>query len=196
LNPEFLPLSSLEAGLDAIRESPKDAGVLQLIVRRPGVDAREVLEAATLDVAEGLSGDSWSRRGSSRSRAGESYPDMQLNVMNARAIALVAGSRDRWALAGDQLYIDLDLSADNLPVGTRLSIGSAIVEVTAVPHTGCSKFAARFGVDAARFVNSPAGRTLNLRGINAKVVQSGSVRVGDVVRKVPASSVPSSTSRA
>jgi hypothetical protein len=196
LNPEpseFPTLSSLEAGLDAIRRSPKDGGVLQMIVRRPGVDAREVLETATLDVAEGLSGDSWSRRGSSRSRAGESYPDMQLNIMNARTVALVAGSRDRWALAGDQLYIDLDLSAENLPLGTRLSIGSAIIEVTAVPHTGCGKFAARFGVDAVKFVNSSIGRRLNLRGINAKVVQSGAIGVGDVVRKVPAPLLARST---
>ena len=123
---------------------------------------------------------------------GEPHPDMQLNIMNARVIALVAGSRDRWALAGDQLYIDLDLSADNLPAGTRLSIGSAIVEVTAVPHTGCGKFAARFGVDAVKFVNSPVGRQLNLRGINAKVIQPGTIRVGDVARKVPAAVAASS----
>ena len=124
---------------------------------------------------------------------GESYPDMQLNIMNARTVALVAGSRDRWALAGDQHYIDLDLSAENLPLGTRLSIRSAIIEVTAVPHTGCGKFAARFGVDAVKFVNSSIGRRLNLRGINAKVVQSGAIGVGDVVRKVPAPSLARST---
>jgi hypothetical protein len=191
-NLEFLPLSSLETGLDVIRQSPKDDGVLQLIVRRPQVNAREVLEICTLDVAHGLTGDSWNQRRSSRSRTGEPHPDMQLNIVNARAIALVARSRDRWALAGDQLYIDLDLSADNLPAGTRLSIGSAIVEVTAVPHTGCGKFAARFGVDAVKFVNSPVGRQLNLRGINAKVIQPGTIRVGDIARKVPAAAVAGS----
>ena len=147
----------------------QDGGVLQLIVRRPEVDAREVLEEGRLDVAEGLVGDTLE---SSRSR-GAPNPDMQLNIMNARAIALIARSTDRWPLAGDQLFIDLDLSEDNLPAGTRLALGSAIIEITAPPHTGCGKFASRFGVDAVKFVNSSLGKRLRLRGINAKVVQSG-----------------------
>jgi MOSC domain-containing protein YiiM len=107
---------------------------------------------------------------------------MQINIMNARATALVAGSKDRWPLAGDQLYVDLDLSGANLPPGTRLAIGSAVLEVTSQPHTGCAKFVARFGLDAMKFVNSPVGRELNLRGINAKVVTAGTIRVGDDVR--------------
>jgi hypothetical protein len=131
-------------------------------------------------------GDSWNRRGSSRSIDGGPHPDMQLNIMNARAIALVAQSPDRWPLAGDQLFVDLDLSPANLPPGTRLAIGSAIVEVTAEPHTGCGKFVSRFGVDAMKFVNSTIGRELSLRGINAKVVQPGAIRIGDAVRKMPA----------
>jgi MOSC domain-containing protein YiiM len=159
---------------------------LVLIVRRPGIDEREVLEHGDLDTVQGLVGDSWNRRGSSRSIDGGPHPDMQLNIMNARAIALVAQSQDRWPLAGDQLFVDLDLSPANLPPGTRLAIGSAIVEVTAEPHTGCGKFVSRFGVEAMKFVNSTIGRELSLRGINAKVVQPGAIRIGDAVRKMPA----------
>jgi hypothetical protein len=176
-------LEELEAGLETIARAPKDGGVLEMIVRRPGVGAREVLTRGELDVVEGLVGDSWSRRTSSRSEDGLAHPDMQINVMSARAIALVAGDKTRWPLAGDQLYIDLDLSAENLPPGTELAIGSAVIEVTSEPHTGCGKFVKRFGVDATKFVNSTIGRSLHLRGINARVVQAGAIQVGDLVRK-------------
>lgn len=179
-----LTTAQLHAGLDHVEHSPKLEGVLALIVRRPAVNAREVLQEGHLDLVEGLSGDTWSRRRSSRSADGLAHPEMQLNVMNARAAALIAQHPDRWALAGDQLYVDLDLSAENLPAGTRLAIGTAIIEVTAEPHTGCRKFVDRFGLDAMKFVNSPAGRALNLRGINARVVQPGPIRVGDVVRRL------------
>jgi hypothetical protein len=180
---KHLTIAELEAGLEEIRRSPKDGGVLRMIVRRPAADARERLDAATLDPAEGLRGDRWSSS-RSRSRSGSVDPDTQLNIMNARAIALIAQSDDRWALAGDQLYIDIDLSAENLPPGTRLAIGSAVIEVTAPPHTGCGKFAARFGVDAVKFVNSPTGRQLHLRGINARVVRAGEIRVGDRASRI------------
>ncbi len=180
-----LTCDELEAGLDHLRRSPKDDGVLRLVVRRPTVGAREVLEAGELNLAEGLAGDTWNARASHRRKDGRPHPDMQLNVMNSRVAALVAASEDRWALAGDQLYVDLDLSADNLPPGTRIAIGTAVIEVTSVPHTGCAKFASRFGVDAVKFVNSPVGRQLNLRGINAKVIQPGRIRVGDLVKKMP-----------
>jgi hypothetical protein len=179
-----LTTEQLHAGLDQVQRSPKLEGVLELIVRRPAVDAREVLQEGQLDVVEGLVGDTWSRRGSSRSADGHAHPEMQLNVMNARAAALVAQHPDRWALAGDQLYVDLDLSSENLPAGTRLAIGTAVIEVTPQPHTGCNKFVSRFGLDAMKFVNSPVGRALNLRGINARVVQPGTIRVGDVVRRL------------
>ena len=179
-----LTLDQLHAGLDEIQRSPRMEGVLELIVRRPAIDAREVLQEGYLDLVEGLVGDTWSRRGSSRSADGRAHPEMQLNVMNARAAALVARQRDRWALAGDQLYVDLDLSAENLPAGTRLAVGTAVIEVTAEPHTGCRKFVDRFGLDAMKFVNSPVGRALNLRGINARVVQPGAIRVGDIVRRL------------
>lgn len=175
---------ALEAGLPHVRLAPTDHGVLRLIVRRPALDAREVLEEGALSVEDGLVGDTWRTRGSSRSVDGRAHPDMQLNIMNARAAALVAQRDDRWPLAGDQLYVDLDLSGANLPPGTRLAIGSAVIEVTDQPHTGCGKFVARFGLDAMKLVNSPLGRSLNLRGICARVVQPGTLRVGDTVRKV------------
>jgi hypothetical protein len=175
--------AELDAALEALRAAPHDAGTLEMIVRRPAIGAREVLESGALDLAEGLVGDTWRARGSTRSSDGRAHPDMQLNVMSARVIALVARDRSRWALAGDQLFVDLDLSAANLPPGTRLSIGSAVIEVTDQPHTGCAKFVERFGVDAMKWVNSPAGRALRLRGLNAKVVEPGTIRVGDIARK-------------
>ena len=179
---KHLTREELEAGLDMIRQSPKDAGVLELIVRRPRSEEREVLEEGYLDLVEGLVGDSWRSRGSTRSADGSAHPDMQINIMNSRAIALVAQTNDRWHLAGDQLFIDMDLSEANLPPGSRLALGSAVIEVTDQPHTGCKKFVARFGLDAMQFVNSPVGKELHLRGLNARVVQPGIIRVGDVVR--------------
>lgn len=179
-----LSLEALQAGLPWIRQSPRDEGLLRLIVRRPAVDAREVLASGELSLEEGLVGDTWRFRGSSRSADGQAHPDMQLNIMNARTAALVAQHDDRWQLAGDQLYVDLDLSGENLPPWTRLAIGSAVIEVTDQPHTGCRKFVDRFGLDAMKLVNSPVGRSLNLRGINARVVEPGTIRVGDAVRKL------------
>jgi MOSC domain-containing protein YiiM len=169
---------ALETGLEHVRAAPTDEGVLELIARRPAVGEREVLDEAQLDTTEGLVGDSWSRRGT------RPNPKSQLTLQNARAAALVAGERDRWALAGDQLYVDLDLSGSNLPPGTRLAIGEAIVEVSDMPHLGCHKFTERFGQEARDLVNSPGGVALNLRGVNTMVVQSGIVRRGDAVRKL------------
>jgi MOSC domain-containing protein YiiM len=183
---KHLSCEELEAGLGDIRESPQDEGLLNLIVRRPEIGAREVLEEGTLDRVRGLVGDNWSTRGSSGTPDQSAHPEKQVNIMNARVIALVAQDRDRWALAGDQLFVDLDLSEDNVPPGTRLALGSAVIEVTKPPHTGCRKFVTRFGAHAAKFVNSPVGRSLHLRGVHAKVVQSGTIRVGEVVRKVSA----------
>ena len=181
---EHLTQEELAAGLDEIRKSPKDKGVLNLIVRRPETEQREILNQGSLDPAHGLVGDNWITRGSRATKDGSAHPEMQLNIMNSRVIALVAQQPERWALAGDQLFIDMDLSPENLPPGTRLSIGSAIIEVTSEPHTGCKKFVARFGLDAMVFVNSGIGKKLNLRGINAKVVQAGTIRTDDIAEKI------------
>lgn len=182
--PEPQTLETLSRQLPHIQQSPKIEGTLALIVRRPQVDAREVLPDGELNLAEGLAGDTWNRRSSSRTPDGSPHPDMQLNLMNVRVIEAIAGRIKRWPLAGDQLFVDLDLSQANVPPGTRLSIGNATIEITPQPHRGCDKFAARFGVDALKFVNSPEGRLLGLRGVNAKVIRPGRVRTGDVVRKL------------
>jgi hypothetical protein len=174
----------LEQGLDEILQSPQDTGVLALIVRRPDVDQRESISTGTLDTQLGLVGDNWQSRGSRHKPDGAADPEMQLNIMNARVVALVADDPERRELAGDQLYLDMDLSRENLPPGTHLELGAAIIEVTEPPHTGCKKFAERFGNDAVVFVNAGMGKQLNFRGINAKVVRSGDIKVGDVAKKV------------
>lgn len=177
-------LAGLEASLDHIRAAPADLGTLELIARRPAVDEREILAEARLDVHDGLEGDTWRARASSRTPDGGPNPDAQLTLMNARLAAAVAGERGRWALAGDQLYVDLDISCANLPPGSRVQIGEAVIEFSEPPHTGCSKFSARYGVDAMKFVNSPVGRELRLRGANCRVVVAGTIRTGDTIRKL------------
>ncbi len=169
---------ALRARLDEVRATPADEGTLELIVRRPGVGEREVLDEGVLDLEEGLVGDRWSRHGRNPN------PKSQVSVMSARAAALIAGDRARWPLAGDQLFVDLDLGPANLPAGTRLAIGEAIIEVTDLPHLGCGKFSERFGEEAREFVNTPDGVALNLRGINTRVVRGGTIRRGDAVRKL------------
>jgi hypothetical protein len=177
-------MQELEAGLDHIRQAPKDEGILKMIVRRPATEQREILQEAKLDLTEGLVGDNWRMRGSSKTADGSAHPELQITIMNIRVIALLAPSRDAWHWAGDQLFLDMDLSANNLPPGTRLALGSAILEVTTLPHKGCKKFAARFGEEALKFVNSPVGRELQLRGINARVAEAGVIRIGNVVRRM------------
>jgi MOSC domain-containing protein YiiM len=179
----MLTIREMEAGLDLIRRSPQGTGRVEMIVRRPQIGAREVITEATLDTHVGLVGDNWLARGYRRTADGSAHPDMQLTLMNARAIALVAQTKDRWALAGDQLFVDFDLSDAHIPPGTQLRIGTALVEVTAEPHTGCRQFAARFGKDAVKFVNSPIGKHLHLRGINAKIIRSGRFCLGDTISK-------------
>jgi len=183
LNVQYLSIAELEAGMDHIRQSPKDQGTLKMIVRRPNIDEREVLHEGELSTVDGLVGDTWKVRVNKHAIDGLASIHKQITVMNARTIALLAQSEEHWPLAGDQLYVDLDLSDDNLPPGTQLAIGSAVLEVSPDPHTGCNKFSSRFGVEALKFVNSPEGKQLHLRGINTKVIQAGIIRVGDVVRK-------------
>jgi hypothetical protein len=170
--------SDLAAALDELRAAPRGEGTVELIVRRPQVEQREVLDEGELSLEEGLVGDVWRRRGRRPNRKA------QVTLMNARCAQLVAGSKERWPLAGDQLYVDFDLGEEHLPAGTRLAVGDAVLEVTDLPHLGCQKFRKRFGAEARDFVNSPEGVELNLRGINTRVVEPGTVRVGDAIRKL------------
>lgn len=166
--------AELDALLDHVRAAPRGSGTIELVARRPGKGEREIVESAELDPVRGLVGDRWSISGKLA---------QQLTLMNARAIGAIAGEPTAWPPAGDQLYVDLDLSIEHLPAGTQLEVGSAIVEITDKPHTGCVKFAARFGADARRWVDSPLGLALRLRGANARIVVAGSVRRGDRIRR-------------
>ncbi len=180
---QHLSRERLMAGLDHIRASPPDHGALVLVVCRPSPGEREVRAEAVLDLVTGVAGDNWLGRGSSLTPDGSADPDRQVTVMNARVAELVAGGAHRMPLAGDQLYVDLDLSVGNLPAGSLLTVGQAVLEVSAVPHLGCAKFVERFGAEAMRFVNSRLGRELRLRGMNTRVVVPGPVRAGDLAAK-------------
>ena len=179
-----LSLEQLQSRLDYIREAPKDSGPLTLLVRRPKVNERESLQEGRLVVAQGLEGDNYVARNRNGRKAEDIYLQMQLNIMPSRAIEVISPDEERRPLAGDQLYLDLDLSNENLPHGSQLELGEALIEITEQPHTGCRKFTERFGSGATKFVNSKEGRALNLRGVNAKVVRGGVIKVGDVARKV------------
>jgi hypothetical protein len=173
----------LEAGLSQICDSPRDGGRVVLVVRRPAVGVRELPDEAMLDPVAGLAGDNWLARGSTSMPDGSADLQRQVTVMNARVAELVADGTDRIPLAGDQLFVELDLSAGNLPAGSLLAVGQAVLRVSDVPHLGCAKFVERFGAEAMRFVNSRAGRQLRLRGMNARVVQPGIVRPGDIATR-------------
>ena len=181
--PYHRPLAEIERDVAGMGSSPVDNGVVEMIVCRPSIDERQVLDEGVLDVTHGLRGDSWETRGARIPGRGPD-PLRQITVMNSRILASIAGDRDRWQLAGDQLIVDLDLSIDSLPAGRRLQIGDAVVEVTEPPHTGCSKFAGRFGADALAWANGPVGRLQRRRGMHVRVLVSGTVRPGDAIHKL------------
>jgi hypothetical protein len=180
----FTSLQELEQGIDHIGKSPHEVGVVELIVCRPEIGERLELEYCELDTQLGLIGDSWLKRGNRRREKNTAHPDMQLNIMNSRVISLISQDKARWSLAGDQFFVDLNLSKENLPAGTQLKIGTAKIEVTSEPHLGCKKFQERYGKDSVVFVNSERGKAQNFRGINAKVIESGKVRLGDSIVKI------------
>lgn len=182
---QHLSRESLVAGLERICDSPHDSGRLALIVRRPAVGERELQAEAMLDQVTGLAGDNWLARGSTGTSDRSADRQRQVTVMNVRAAELVAGGTSRMPLAGDQLYVDLDLSVGNLPPGSLLAVGQAVLRVSRAPHLGCAKFVERFGAEAMRFVNSRVGRQLRLRGLNASVLVPGAVRLGDMAVKAP-----------
>lgn len=173
-----LDTDALERGLDPLarppRTLPRDAGHVSLVVRRLEDGTREILDRTRLSLEEGVPGDDWSRRP-------PRDPEAQLAVMCTPLAELIANGQPLTTF-GDNLFVELDLSAGNLPTGTRLAVGGAEVEVTPKPHNGCSKFDARFGNDALRFVQAPATRAENRRGIYWRVVAEGEVAAGDAVR--------------
>lgn len=182
-NEQFATETELAARLDYLRQAPATGSPVAFLIRRPTVDGRELLDAAELTPAAGIVGDRWAQTCSHKLPSGALNPDSQITIMSTRMLELLADDRARWPLAGDNLLLDLDLSDTNLPVGQRLRVGSAVLEITERPHTGCAKFSERFGPDALRFVNSPEGRQLRLRGLHAQVITAGRVRVGDRFEK-------------
>ncbi len=178
------PARDFEPFLERVRSAPADGGVVELIVLRPDDEERRRVAEVDLDPAGGALGDNWSARPSRSTPDGSPDPEAQVTIMSTRVLASIAPDRDAWPLAGDQVYVDADLSVENLPAGSRVALGTAVLVISAKPHTGCAKFSARFGSDALRWINSPTGRELRMRGVNARVVQAGVVRVGDTLRKL------------
>ena len=171
-----LTLADLEASWQQTEKSPQDMGAVEMIVRRPKPEEREELQGAAFTAQAGLAGDDWLRRSAD--------PDAQITMMNSRVIQLLSGDRSRWSLAGDQLFVDLDISQDNLPAGTRLQIGEVVMEVSSLPHTGCTKFARRFGGAARKWTGTDQGQRERRRGVYTKVIVDGEIRLGDRIKKL------------
>jgi hypothetical protein len=177
-------ISELELGIEEIKASPKDNGVLKMIVCRPETEIREIINSGEINLEDGLAGDNWKTRGSSHTSDNSADPEAQITLMNSRVIQLLTDDKENWKWAGDQLFVDMDLGIDNLPPHSHIQIGSAILEISAKPHTGCKKFSGRFGIEALEFISTPFGKALRMRGVNAKVIQAGQIKVGDVVKKL------------
>jgi hypothetical protein len=176
-----VPRESLDPHLSALRALGTEEGTLELIVVRPTEGERELAETAELTIEEGLVGDRWQPRFDEN---GAPMRETQLTIASTRLLELIA-EPDRWPLSGDNLLVDMGLDMESLPVGSRLAIGdTVVVQISEVPHTGCAKFSARFGSDALRFINSPEGRELRLRGVNAHVIVPGTIATGDAVRRI------------
>ncbi len=179
-----IPLAELEKSIPAIEASPKNNGILELIVARPVKEARRVLDEMEISLAGGLEGDNWANGCWMSLPDGSPHPDVQIAMTNSRCLAAIAGEKSNWPPAGDSLFVDLDISEENLKPGDRLSIGTAVIEITSTAHTGCQKFSQRYGVDALKFVNAPEWKSMRLRGIYARVVKDGRIRVGDRISKL------------
>ena len=185
---QYLTTVELEQRLPEVLESPRDGGLLEKIVVRPASDERRTPSTVRLTVDGGVEGDRWVTDSYYRLPDGRSDPCCQVSLINARFLRQIAGSEDAMCLAGDNLVVDLDLSAENLPAGTRLAIGaSAVIEITDKPHTGCSSLARRYGDDVRQFMNNARGKSLHLRGRYARVIAEGTIAVGDVVQKAAVS---------
>lgn len=179
-----LTLDELWTGWEQIDPSPTETGTIKMIVRRPEVEKREEVQEAEFDTKEGLIGDNWLARGSSSRPDGSANPEAQITLMNSRVVDLIAGDRSRWAIAGDQLFVDFDLSMENLPTGSRIQLGEVIMEISETPHTGCAKFAKRYGAYARKWVMTDEGKQLRLRGVNAQVIQGGKITCDDKITKL------------
>jgi MOSC domain-containing protein YiiM len=171
----------LEALWAAAPPPPRERGSVRLLCVRRAPSEHETPESVEVTVDEGLVGDRWSRRADH-----DPDPDSQVTLMMANVAELVAAGVQPLHEAGDNILVDYDISAENLPVGSRLRIGGVVLEVSAAPHTGCSKFAGRFGTDALRWTNSPRWPERRLRGMNCRVISGGTVRLGDAVERIPA----------
>ena len=189
---DFLNMEELEAGIKFILESPKDNGKLELIVIRPDVEQRKILSTGELSTVEGLVGDSWIKRPDSKTPDKKPRLGTQITIMNSRVTSLITKKLyksekekfEKWSLAGDQFFVDMDLSYDNLPPGTKLSLGNAEIEISSDPHNGCEKFKNWYGKDARDFVNSEMGKKHNFRGIQGKVIKNGSVGINEIFKKI------------
>jgi MOSC domain-containing protein YiiM len=176
--------AELQQGLPFILAAPQDDGVLRSIVERPSHGERLTPKASEVSLARGVHGDHWEKGCWRTTEDGKPDPDVQICIMSARCIELIAGSIENWPPAGDNLFIDMDLTPANMPPGQRFAIGTALFEITGVPHNGCDQFIARFGRDAVLFVNTGDGKRLRLRGIYARVIKDGRIAAGDRVAKL------------